>query len=92
MRSQLVFQRLQEAFSRTRGIAPEAITLETPLLDFDSRSTFVGLATDSMDVVELIMELEEMCDVTIPDDAAENMKTVGDFVYWLARVDDRRLT
>jgi len=44
-----------------------------------SRETsFVNdLGADSLDTVELVMELEEEFDITIPDDAAEKIQTVG---------------
>ncbi|MBN1591185.1 MAG: hypothetical protein JW888_16855, partial [Pirellulales bacterium] len=32
---------------------------------------------DSLDTVELVMELEEEFDINIPDDAAEKIQTVG---------------
>jgi acyl carrier protein len=40
---------------------------------------------DSFDIVELIMEFEDDLDVTIPDDVAEKIKTVGDLIDWLIR-------
>ena len=44
-----------------------------------SRDTsFVNdLGADSLDTVELVMELEEEFDINIPDDAAEKIQTVG---------------
>ena len=44
-----------------------------------SRSTsFVNdLNADSLDTVELVMELEDEFDMTIPDDQAEKLRTVG---------------
>ena len=35
------------------------------------------LGADSLDTVELVMELEEEFDITIPEDAAEKIQTVG---------------
>jgi acyl carrier protein len=35
------------------------------------------LGADSLDVTELVMELEEEFDIHIPDDAAEKIQTVG---------------
>lgn len=35
------------------------------------------LGADSLDTVELVMELEEEFDINIPDDAAEKIQTVG---------------
>lgn len=38
------------------------------------------LGADSLDVVELVMELEEEFDINIPDDAAEKIQTIGQAV------------
>lgn len=41
-------------------------------------SNFVNdLGADSLDTVELVMELEEEFDIDIPDEAAEKIQTVG---------------
>ena len=41
-------------------------------------SSFVNdLGADSLDQVELVMELEEEFDISIPDDVAEKIQTVG---------------
>jgi acyl carrier protein len=41
------------------------------------------LGADSLDLVELIMELEENYDVTIPDEDAQKLSTVGDAVRYI---------
>jgi len=41
------------------------------------------LGADSLDTVELIMEFEKEFDVSIPDEQAENIQTVGDAVTYL---------
>jgi len=46
-------------------------------------TSFDDLGADSLDKVELIMELEEEFDVTIPDDAVERFKTIGDVMRWI---------
>jgi len=38
------------------------------------------IGADSLDIVELIMELEEEFDITLPDDQAEKIKTVGEAI------------
>ena len=46
-----------------------------------SESNFVNdLGADSLDTVELVMELEEELDISIPDDAAEKIQTGGEAV------------
>ena len=39
----------------------------------------VDLGADSLDLVEIVMKAEEAFGVTLPDDDAETVKTVGDF-------------
>ncbi len=41
------------------------------------------LGADSLDTVELIMELEKAFNITIPDDAAEKIATVGDAINFI---------
>ncbi|MGI9173902.1 MAG: acyl carrier protein [Rhodothermales bacterium] len=41
------------------------------------------LGADSLDTVELIMEFEKEFDLTIPDEDAEKISTVGDAVDYL---------
>ncbi len=47
-------------------------------------ATFTNdLGADSLDTVELIMELEKEFNITIPDDQAEKIATVGDAVAYV---------
>ena len=41
------------------------------------------LGADSLDTVELVMELEEEFDINIPDDAAEKIQTVGQAINYI---------
>ena len=41
------------------------------------------LAADSLDTVELIMEFEKEFGITIPDDKAEGITTVGDAISYI---------
>lgn len=41
------------------------------------------LGADSLDTVELIMEFEKEFNISIPDDQAENIGTVGDAISYL---------
>lgn len=41
------------------------------------------LGADSLDTVELIMEFEKTFDISIPDEQAENIQTVGQAVSYL---------
>lgn len=41
------------------------------------------LGADSLDTVELIMELEKQFSITIPDEESQNIQTVGDAVAYI---------
>ena len=49
----------------------------------DSASFTNDLGADSLDTVELIMEFEKEFDVSIPDEDAEKISTVGDAIAYL---------
>ncbi len=52
--------------------------------DVKPESSFVNdLGADSLDTVELIMEFEKEFGLSIPDEAAEKITTVGDAVTYL---------
>ena len=53
----------------------DSLTMETSLKD--------DLDADSLDAVELIMQIEEEFEVEIPDEVASNMKTVKDIVDYI---------
>lgn len=42
-----------------------------------------GLGADSLDTVELIMEFEKKFNISIPDDQAEKIATVGDAIAYI---------
>ncbi len=41
------------------------------------------LGADSLDIVELVMEFEEAFDMSIPDEDAEKIRTVGDAIKYI---------
>lgn len=52
--------------------------------DINDNASFTNdLGADSLDTVELIMEFEKEFDLTIPDEDAEKIATVGDAVTYL---------
>ncbi len=49
-------------------------------------TSFVNdLNADSLDTVELVMELEDEFDLTIPDEEAEKLKTVGEAIDYVQK-------
>lgn len=57
------------------GLAPEQVTPEA--------SFTTDLGADSLDTVEFIMEFEKEFDLEIPDEDAQNIKTVKDAVDYI---------
>ena len=49
----------------------------------DGASFTNDLGADSLDTVELIMEFEKQFNISIPDDQAETIQTVGDAVSYI---------
>lgn len=57
------------------GVDESEVTLEASFTN--------DLGADSLDTVELIMELEKEFNISIPDEQAETIATVGDAVKYL---------
>ncbi len=54
--------------------------------DINREASFTNdLGADSLDTVELIMEFEKEFDITIPDEDAEQIGTVGDAVDYVTK-------
>jgi len=52
--------------------------------DVTAEASFTNdLGADSLDTVELIMEFEKEFDISIPDEQAENIQTVGQAIAYL---------
>ena len=70
-----IFEKLKEIIIDQLGVEEEQVTL---------KSTFVDdLSADSLDIVELVMNIEEEFDMEIPDEAAEKIVTVEDVVKYI---------
>ena len=55
--------------------------LNKPVADITEEKEVVkDLGADSLDVVEMLMNLEEECGITISEEDAVNIKTVGDII------------
>lgn len=74
--------RSTEVLITLRNHCESALGVDADLITADSRF-FEDLGADSLDTVELIMELEEEFDITLPDEAVEEIHTVGDVVRYI---------
>ena len=69
-------ERVFNVVSEQMCIEKEKIALETRFVE--------DLSADSLDVVELVMDLEEEFDVNVPDHISEKLKTVGQVVQYIS--------
>jgi acyl carrier protein len=67
--------RVREIIVNELGVEPDKVT--------DGASFVEDLGADSLDTVELVMAFEEEFGVDIPDEDAEQMRTVGDAIAYL---------
>ena len=67
-----MFDKLSEALANQLGIDKASITPNSKIIE--------DLGADSLDVVELLMNLEEEYNISIGEDEARSVQTVGDFV------------
>jgi len=72
-----VADRVIDIVAEQLGVDREKVTVETSFVN--------DLGADSLDTVELVMELEEEFDVNIPDDAAEKIQTVGQAIDFIEK-------
>lgn len=72
-----VQERVIDIVAEQLGVNKEQITPETSFVN--------DLGADSLDTVELVMELEEEFDINIPDDAADKIQTVGQVIEYIEK-------
>lgn len=70
-----VLERVTKIIVDRLGVDEGKVTLEASFKD--------DLGADSLDVVELVMELEDEFEMEISDDDAEKIATVGDAVNYI---------
>ncbi|MCI4660978.1 MAG: acyl carrier protein [Neomegalonema sp.] len=73
---------MSDVVDRVKKIVAEHLGVEEAKV-VESASFIDDLGADSLDTVELTMSFEEEFGVEIPDDAAEQIQTVGDAVKFI---------
>ena len=68
--------RIRAIVSRRLGVSEAEIRADSSFIE--------DLGADSLEVVELVMELEEAFDTEIPDEAVEGILTLADAVRFLS--------
>lgn len=73
---------MSEMFDRVKAIIVDRLGVDEDKVKLES-SFKEDLGADSLDVVELVMELEDEFDLEISDEDAEKINTVGDVVQYI---------
>ena len=65
-------ERVRDLVVEQLGVSEDQVNPQASFID--------DLGADSLDTVELVMELEEEFDINIPDESAEKIQTIGEAV------------
>ena len=68
-------ERVVAIVAEQMNVSPDSVTDQTSFVN--------DLGADSLDTVELVMEFEDEFDLTIPDEEAEKILTVGDAIKYV---------
>jgi acyl carrier protein len=69
------FDKVKEIIVDKLGVDESAVKMEAAFIE--------DLGADSLDIVDLVMALEEEFGIDIPDEEAQNLKSVGDAVNYI---------
>ncbi len=76
---------MSEIADRVKAIIVDKLAVDenevTPTASFTT-----DLGADSLDTVELIMELEKVFDITIPEEDSQKIQTVGDAIAYIENI------
>lgn len=73
----MVFEKLKDIIVDQLGVEKDNVTVDANIQE--------DLGADSLDIVDLITTIEDEFDLSIPDEAVENIKTVGDIVNYIEK-------
>ncbi len=73
---------MSDIAARVKSIIIDKLSVEES--EVTTEASFTNdLGADSLDTVELIMEFEKEFNISIPDDQAENISTVGQAISYI---------
>lgn len=71
----MIFEKLQDIIVEELGVDKDEVKLEANLND--------DLGADSLDAVELIMAIEDAFEISVSDEVAQSLNTVGKIVEYI---------
>ncbi len=71
----MIFDKVKNIIAEQLEVEVEEISMETSMMK--------DLDADSLDAVEIIMELEDEFDIEIPDEDAEKFNSIGEIVNYI---------
>ncbi len=71
----MIFDKLKEIVADQLDVDADKVTMDSTIAE--------DLGADSLDTVDLVMSIEEVFDIEIPDEAVEKIKTIGDIVNYI---------
>lgn len=75
MSTDSIFNSVQNILVDQLGVDADSVTMESNFID--------DLNADSLDIVELVMAMEQEFNISIPDEDAEKIRSVGDAVEYI---------
>lgn len=77
--AQTVEEKIKDIIVRQLGVEADSVVNNAKFIE--------DLGADSLDIVELVMAMEESFGIDIPDEEAENIRTVADAVNFVSRAE-----
>ena len=71
----MAFEKIKSIIAKNLSISEEKVTMESDFVN--------DLGADSIDLVEIYMDLEDEFEMSIPDQELPKIKTVGDLVKFI---------
>ena len=75
MSTDSIFASVQNILVDQLGVDADSVNMQSNFID--------DLNADSLDIVELVMAMEQEFNISIPDEEAEKIKSVGDAVEYI---------
>ena len=71
----MCYEKVRQLICEQLGKSPDKVNMETKIVE--------DLGADSLDVVEMLMALEDEYGISLPDEVAMKLHTVGDIVNYI---------